>query len=159
MTDRSLTYATHMLLTGHIRVKDGRIRAPSQVPPAGARRPHGLPGADGGCAMRSGVEKRAGSTVAGSLGVASMGNATGVRSRAWSTMSPLLVVATSAAFHASVVAIAREYPICHRLSLLRERRSPVAGHRAAPPRESFRQRRVNVSIAALPRRSVRAGCV
>jgi hypothetical protein len=51
------------------------------------------------------------------------------------------------------------YPIRHRLSPLRERSPPAAGHRAPPPRESFQQRLVNATIVARPRRSVGLGYV
>ena len=53
----------------------------------------------------------------------------------------------------------QESPLRHRLSLLRERLPPAAGHRAPPPRESYRRRFVNVTIVARPRRSVGFGYV
>jgi hypothetical protein len=81
-------------------------------------------GADAGCAMKTGVEKPASSSVASRL-----------------------------------VAIAKMYPIRYRLSPLRERLPPAAGHRAPPPRESYRRRFVNVTIFARPRRSVGRGYV
>jgi hypothetical protein len=51
------------------------------------------------------------------------------------------------------------YPICYRFSPLRESSPPAAGHRGAPPRESFRQQLVNARIVARPRRSARLGYV
>jgi hypothetical protein len=51
------------------------------------------------------------------------------------------------------------YPIRHRLSPLRERSSPAAGHCAPPPRESFRRRLVNATLVARPRRTVGLGYV
>lgn len=59
----------------------------------------------------------------------------------------------------SVVAIVQKLPIGYHLSPLRERPSPVAGHHAPTPRESFRKRLVNVTIFARPRRSVGRGYV
>jgi hypothetical protein len=79
--------------------------------------------------MRAGVGMPAGGTAAGSLGIASIDEVTGM------------------------------YPIRYRLSPLRERLPPAAGHRAPPPRESYRRRFVNVTIFARPRRSVGPGYV
>jgi len=109
--------------------------------------------------MKTGVEKPVVGSVAGSLGVASMDKVPGIRSRPSSTMTSLLPAVRSPAYLVSVVAIGRKSPIGYRLSLLRERLPPVAGHRKAPPRESFRQRLVNASISGQPRRSVRADYV
>jgi hypothetical protein len=110
--------------------------------------------------MKTGVEMRASGNAAGSLGIASIEDeATGICSRLSSTMSLLLLASRSPSFLVSVVAIVQKYPICYRLSLLRERSPPAAGQRAPPPRESFRRRLVNVSIAARPRRSAGLGYV
>jgi hypothetical protein len=79
--------------------------------------------------MKTGVGMPASGTAAGSLGTVSIDEVTGI------------------------------YPIRYRLSPLRERSPPVAGHRAPPPRESFRGRLVNVTIVARPRRTVGLGYV
>lgn len=90
--------------------------------------------------MKTGVEKPATGTVAGGLGL-------------------LPLASRSASFLVSAVAILQGSPIRYRLSLLRERPQPVAGHRAPPPRESFRQRLINATLVAQPRRTAGLGYV
>jgi len=90
--------------------------------------------------MKTGVEKPASGIVAGGFGL-------------------LPLASRSASFLVSAVAILQGSPIRYRLSLLRERPQPVAGHRAPPPRESYRRGLVNVSIVAQPSRTAGLGYV
>jgi hypothetical protein len=74
-------------------------------------------------------------------------------------MSLLLLASRSTSFRGSLVAILQASPIRYRLSLLRERPSPVAGYGSSPSRESFRERLVDATIFARPRRSAGFGYV
>lgn len=111
------------------------------------------------CATETAVEKPASGTGAGSLTVTSIDEVTGISARRSSTTSLLPLASRSAASLVEAVGIAQPSPIRYCLSLLRERPSPAAGHRPHPPRESFRERLVNIRILAHRRRTEGVGPV